>query len=158
MSVVRKILRTKIQVSKKLNKIDCFNQIVLFVARKNWLSLKIKNSIKQYSTILIIFEIIKRFTKHRERIQKFREIGHLKHLYRNELDKASFVHDAVYSNSKDLAKSIISDKVLKETDYEITRNPKHDGYQIALASMVYNFLTKNRIKSKCTWGANWRST
>ena len=25
------------------------------------------------------------FTKHRERIQKFRETGNLKHLYRNEL-------------------------------------------------------------------------
>ena len=27
------------------------------------------------------------FTKRRERIQKFREIGNLTHLYRNELDK-----------------------------------------------------------------------
>ena len=27
------------------------------------------------------------FTKHRERIQKFRETGNLKHLYRNKLDK-----------------------------------------------------------------------
>ena len=35
MSVVRKILRTKIQVSEKLNKIDqCFYQIVLFMGRK----------------------------------------------------------------------------------------------------------------------------
>ena len=44
------------------------------------------------------------FTKHRERIQKFRETGNLKHLYRNELDKACFTHDAAYSDSKDLAK------------------------------------------------------
>ena len=28
------------------------------------------------------------FTKHRERIGKFREAGNLKHLHRNELDKA----------------------------------------------------------------------
>ena len=34
------------------------------------------------------------FSKHRERIQKFRETGNLRHLYRNELDKACFVHDA----------------------------------------------------------------
>ena len=34
------------------------------------------------------------FTKHRERIQKFRETGNLKYLYRNELDKACFAHDA----------------------------------------------------------------
>ena len=36
------------------------------------------------------------FTKHRERIQKFRERGNLKHLYRNELDKPRFAHDAGY--------------------------------------------------------------
>ena len=30
------------------------------------------------------------FTKHCERIQKFRETGNLKHLYKNELDKALF--------------------------------------------------------------------
>ena len=30
------------------------------------------------------------FTKHCERIQKVRETGNLKHLYRNELDKPCF--------------------------------------------------------------------
>ena len=30
------------------------------------------------------------FTKHRERIQKFRKTINLKHLYRNELEKACF--------------------------------------------------------------------
>ena len=45
------------------------------------------------------------FTKHSERIQKFREKGNSKHLYRNELHKAWFSHDAAYSNSKDLAKN-----------------------------------------------------
>ena len=44
------------------------------------------------------------FTKHRERIQKFRETGSLKHLYRNELDKTCFDHDAAYSDSNNLAK------------------------------------------------------
>ena len=53
------------------------------------------------------------FTKNRERIQKFRETGNLKHLYRNELDKAFFAHNATYSESKDLAKRTISDKILK---------------------------------------------
>ena len=55
------------------------------------------------------------FTKHCERIQKFRETGNLKHLYRSELDKACFTHDAAYFVSKDLAKRTISDKILKET-------------------------------------------
>ena len=53
------------------------------------------------------------FTKNRERIQKFRETGNLKHLYRNELDKAFFAHDAAYSESKDLAKRTISDNISK---------------------------------------------
>ena len=35
-----------------------FYQIVLFVERKSRLSLKIENTIKQYSKILIIFEMI----------------------------------------------------------------------------------------------------
>ena len=46
------------------------------------------------------------FTKHCERIRKFRETGYLKNLYRNELEKPCFVHDAAYSDSKD-----ISDKI-----------------------------------------------
>ena len=47
------------------------------------------------------------FTKHRERIRKFRETDNLKHLYRNELDKACSAPDAAYSDSKDLTKRTI---------------------------------------------------
>ena len=36
------------------------------------------------------------FTKHCGRIQKFTETGNLKHLYRNELYKACFTHDAAF--------------------------------------------------------------
>ena len=43
-SVVGKILQKKIRVFEKLNKTDqCFYQVVLFVARRNRLLLKIKN-------------------------------------------------------------------------------------------------------------------
>ena len=52
-------------------------------------------------------------TKHCERIQKFKESGNLKYLYRNELGKACISHDAGYSNSKNLAKRTIIDKILK---------------------------------------------
>ena len=41
-------------------------------------------------------------TKHRERIQKFRETGNLKYLCKNKLEKASLAHDATYSDSTDL--------------------------------------------------------
>ena len=57
------------------------------------------------------------------RVQKFREKGNLKHIYRNELDKACFAHDAAYSDSKDLAKRTVSDKILKDRAYEIAINP-----------------------------------
>ena len=82
------------------------------------------------------------FTKHREIIQKFRERGNLKHLYRNELDGACFAHDAAYSDSKDLPKRTIPDKVLRDRAYEIARNCGYDGYQRVLASMVYKFFDK----------------
>ena len=41
------------------------------------------------------YSVCEPFTKHRERIQKFRETGNLKYLYRNGVDKASFARDAV---------------------------------------------------------------
>ena len=82
------------------------------------------------------------FTKHGEIIQKFRERGNLKHLYRNELDRACFAHDVAYSDSKDLAKRTIPDKVLRDRAYEIARNCGYDGYQRVLASMVYKFFDK----------------
>ena len=84
------------------------------------------------------------FTKHRERIQKFRETGNLKHLCRNELDKTCFAHEATYSDSKDLAKRTISDKILKDRAYEIARNRNYGGHQRALASMGYKFLIKKQ--------------
>ena len=73
------------------------------------------------------------------KIQKFRGTGNLKHLYRNELDKAWFAHDRAYSDSKDLAKRTISKKIWKDRAYEIAINRNYDGNQTALASMFYNF-------------------
>ena len=49
------------------------------------------------------------FTKHRKRIQRFRETGDLKHLYRIELDIVCF---------KYLAKRTVLDKILKDKPYE----------------------------------------
>ena len=51
-------------------------------------------------------------------MKEFRETGNLKQLYRNELDKACFSHDAAYSDSKDSAKSTTSDKLLKDRAYD----------------------------------------
>ena len=60
----------------------------------------------------------------------------------NILDKACFTLDATYSDSKYLAKRIISDNILKNRDYQIVRTRGYDKYQRALASMVYNFFDK----------------
>ena len=90
------------------------------------------------------------FTKHREKIQKFRETGNLKDIYKNELDKACIALDAAYSHSKDLAKkTTLSDKILKGRDYEIAINSKYDGYQRGLASMVYKFFDKKTGSGAC---------
>ena len=82
------------------------------------------------------------FTKHHERIQKFRETGNLKHLYRNKLGKSRFAHYAAHFHSKDLAKGTIADQISKDRAYEIARNRKYDGYQRALASMVFKLFDK----------------
>ena len=53
------------------------------------------------------------FTKNKERIQKFKETGDTKYIYRNELDKACFQHGIAYGEFKDLARRTASDKVLR---------------------------------------------
>ena len=79
------------------------------------------------------------FTKHEQRIQKFKETGDTNYIYMNELDKACFTHDAAYSDSKDLTKRTVADKILKNRAFDIAKDPKYDGYQRGLASMVYKF-------------------
>ena len=82
------------------------------------------------------------FTKHEQRIQKFKETGDTIYIYKNELDKACFAHDAAYSDSTDLTKRTVADKILRDKVFNITKNPKCDGYQRGLASMVYKFFDK----------------
>ena len=77
------------------------------------------------------------FTRHEERIQKFKETGDTNYVFKNELDKACFVHNASYSDSKDLTRRTIADKNLKNRAFDIAKDPKYDGYQRGLASMVY---------------------
>ena len=89
------------------------------------------------------------FTKNKERSEKFMQTWNTDFTYRNELDKACFQHDIACSKSKDLVKR--SDKVLKDKAFKIASNPKYDGYQRGLASIVYKFFDK---KSKACGIAN----
>ena len=87
------------------------------------------------------------FTKNKEIIQKFKETGDTKYIYKNELDKACFQHDMAYGDFKDLAKITTSDKILRGKAFNIAKNLKYDGYQRDLASMVYKFFDKKSISS-----------
>ena len=82
------------------------------------------------------------FTRNKERIENFMQTGNIDFIYRNELDKACFRHDMAYGKSKDLAKRTQSDKVLRDKAFKIASDPKYDGYQRGLASMVYKFFDK----------------
>ena len=82
------------------------------------------------------------FTKNKERIEKFMKSGNTDFIYRNKLDKACFQHDMACGKSKDLTKRIQSDKALRDKPFKIGSDPKYDGYQKGLASMVYNCFDK----------------
>ena len=79
------------------------------------------------------------FNNHEQRIQKFKETGDTNYIYKNELDKACFAHDAAYSDNKYLTKRTGADKILKNKAFNVAKDPKYDGYQRGLASMVYRF-------------------
>ena len=70
------------------------------------------------------------------------QTGYTNFIHKNELDKACFQHDMAYGKTKDLVKRTQSDKVLKDKAFKIASDPKYDGYQRGLASMVYKFFDK----------------
>ena len=85
------------------------------------------------------------FTKNKERIEKLIQTGNTDFIYKYNLGKACIEHDMVQGKYKDLNKRTQSDKVLRDKVFEVASDPKHDGYQRGLASMVYNFFDKNSI-------------
>ena len=72
----------------------------------------------------------------KERIKEFKRTDDTRLLYRNELSKACFKHDAAYAKYKDVENRL---RKLRNSAYYIASNPKYDGYQRGLASMVYKF-------------------
>ena len=48
----------------------------------------------------------------------------------------------VYGHFKDLNRRAFPDKVLPDKAFNIAKDKKHDGYQRALASIVYKYLDK----------------
>ena len=66
--------------------------------------------------LVFIYSARELFTNQCKRNQKFRETGNLKHLYRDKLVQVCFAHDATQSDSKDIGKRNILDKILKDGD------------------------------------------
>ena len=87
------------------------------------------------------------FTRHKDRINKFIQTCDTNYIYKNELDKACFAHDAAYSDFKDIKNRTAADKILRDKAYKIAKNPKYYGSQRSLASMVYKFFDKKTAGS-----------
>ena len=51
-----------------------------------------------------------RFTKNKEKIEKFMQTGTTDFIYRNDLDKACFQYDMAYGDFKDLKKELSQTK------------------------------------------------
>ena len=51
-----------------------------------------------------------------------------------------------YGKSKDLAKRTQLDNVLRDKGFKIASDPKYDGYQRVIASVVYKFFEKSLVK------------
>ena len=64
------------------------------------------------------------FTGNRKRIQKFKETGYSRYIYKNELDKACFQHDMAYGDFKDLSRKTVIDKFLTDKAFSIAKDPK----------------------------------
>ena len=89
-----------------------------------------------------IYSVCGTFTKNKEKIQKFNETGDTSYIYKNKLDKTCFQHDIAYADFKDIARKAVPDKVLRDKPFNIVENPKYNGYQRGLLSMVYKFFDK----------------
>ena len=50
-----------------------------------------------------------------------------------------------YGDFKDLKRKVASDKIFRNKAFNIAINPKYDGYQGGLASMVYKFFDKKSV-------------
>ena len=84
------------------------------------------------------------------------QTGNTDFIYRNVLDKACFQHDIAYGKSKDLTKRTQSDKVLRDRVFKIASDPKYDGYQIWLASLINKFFDKKSSGSRVATEPNYQ--
>ena len=63
-----------------------------------------------------------------------------------------------YGDFTDLARRTASDKVLRDKAFNIAKNPKYDGYERGLSSMVCKYFDKNAKGSDVNKHANDKVT
>ena len=155
-------LLIRLGLKTRLSKIPLFCNIFFWVYKMNKIVNKFlladdkfmpEMHLKQLS---FTYSACGRFTRNKERIEKFMQTGNTGFIYGNELDKACFQHDMAYGKSKDLTKRIQSEKFLKDKAFTIASDPKYDGYQRGLASMVYNFFDKKSSGSGVVTEPNYQ--
>ena len=105
--------------------------------------------LKRFKVIRISYSACEKFTKNKERIQRFKETVDTRYIYKKEIDKVCFQHDMTYVGFKDLPRRTTSDKVLLEKAFTIAKIPKYDGYQRDLDSMVYKFFDNKSSSGSC---------
>ena len=66
------------------------------------------------------------------------------------MDKACFQRDMAYGNFKGLRRKTASDEVLCDKESNIVKNPKYDGYQCGLASMICKCFDKRSLAGAIT--------
>ena len=95
-----------------------------------------------------------RFTRHQKRIDMFMKDEKLSHILKNRLDPVCFQHDSAYAKYKDRLNRGQSDIFLKNKALKIVTDPRVNGYQRGLASMVYKFFNERTKGSGINLQAN----
>ena len=78
----------------------------------------------------------------KKELKKFKETGDSRYIYQNELDRSCLQHDMTYGDFKDLNRRTAADIIWRDKAFNVAKNPKYDGYQHGLASMIYKDFDK----------------
>ena len=80
--------------------------------------------------------------------------GRLSNILKNRLDAACFQHDSAYAKYKDRLNRKESNIVLNNEALKIATDPRVNGYQRGLASIVYKFFNERTKGSGINLQAN----
>ena len=85
------------------------------------------------------------FTKHEERIKKFKKQGIQATVIKTNYRKLVFDMIMGYGDFKYRNRRTAANNVLRDKTFDIAKDSKYDGYQCVLASMVYKFFDEKNF-------------